>query len=146
MSRIVYENNKIDYDLVIPEGTSEFIKEPISNLELMENGKAPYIKCYDENGNVKYVQVELHHMSGRETNRGHSFFGSEYSDGTIIELTRTDHKKYHRIIHITYKKGSSFRKDINTKGKSFDGKKYDKFRERYWKNRARKIKENMGIK
>ena len=105
-------------------------------MELMLDGKAPFVKSTDANGQTQYVQIELHHLSGRETLRSSQYFGSGFADGSLVEIASTVHDKYDSILHIPKNRGESFRVDTLTGGKSEDAKKYDNFRKGYWKHRA----------
>lgn len=141
VKRTVYQNRDIDPAYRIPAGTKYMnghtVAEDTTNIELMRDGKAPFIQVRDETGRTVLVQVELHHVSGRETLRGHKFFAGEERDGTMLEIPSTDHDKYSRQIHMGT---PSFRKDREGK-KSFDAKKYEKFRKQYWKDRAKQFLE-----
>lgn len=141
ISRRVYHNNNLDPDLIIPAGVARHINEPISNMDLMRNGNAPFIQIRDSNGNIGYTQVELHHLLGQETYHGSSFFGEHYSDGTIVEIGSNIHKKHYNAIHIWNGRKMSFRVDTLTKEKSIDSKKYESFRKQYWRDRAANIEK-----
>lgn len=137
-NRTVYKNNELDLDMVIPAGTKwngHTIAKDTTNRELMEKGNAPFLKETDEQGNTQFVKVELHHVTGQETNKGEQFFNERSRDGAMVEISSKTHKEYHKVLHISL--DSSFRKIGKTKVKSPDAIKYEKFRRQYWKDRAK---------
>lgn len=144
INRSVYQYVGLDPDMVIPAGTDNgngsFIKQPMTNLELMLNGHAPFVKVWDEDGNEKLVKMELHHLTGQETLNGSSYFNTLALDGSLMEIPAAIHDQFDKQLHV---QGiPSFRKPIKNKSadkpktKSVDNNKYDKFREEYWKSRA----------
>lgn len=139
INRSIYQNSKIDPDLEVPEGTKYSngysVKKCTTNLELMLEGKAPFIESVSENEESILVQVELHHLDGTETHRGADYFNIDKSDGTLVELPSDKHDKYSRVIH---EGQPSFRRDKvdGKKVKTYDSNKYNKFRTEYWKKRA----------
>ena len=139
VKRTVYQNRDIDPACRVPAGTKYMngheVTADTTNIELMRDGKAPFVQVRDETGKPVLVQVELHHVSGRETLRGYGFFAGEERDGTMLEIPATDHDKYSRQIHLGT---PSFRKDGEGR-KSFDADKYEKFRRQYWKDRAKQF-------
>lgn len=141
VKRTIFQNRDIDPACRIPAGTKYMNGQAVSadttNIALMQDGKAPFVKVEDGTGTPVLVQVELHHVSGRETLRGHEFFAGEERDGTMLEVPATDHDKYSRQIHMGT---PSFRKDGEGR-KSFDAEKYEKFRKQYWKDRAKQFLE-----
>lgn len=146
--RTVYENRRIDPDLIVPAGTrfanGRILSEAKSNLELMEEGKAPFVPVRDANGKTVFVPVELHHLTGREKIRGATCFGGEPAGGSLIELPAHVHDIYSGVLHIPGESGSSFRKDENGE-KSEDQKNYEQFRREHWKERARRIRPKKDV-
>ena len=141
INREVWKNNSIDPDLVIPSGikypNGKELVTATTNRELMAAGKAPFVLIKSDNGDFSYQQIELHHTTGEETQRGSSFFRGKTMDGTIAELPAEVHDKFSKAIHFPKKSGESFRVDVETGMKSFDEKKYKAFREQYWKDRLK---------
>lgn len=106
VSRRVYQKTDIDPYYVDPNTGK-------TNLELMEEGRAPY----GSDGK----KVELHHVTQTEP-------------GTMVEITDTQHSEYYKQLHGLVEDGNSFRNDPVKK------KQYNNFREKYWKWRAQQIK------
>lgn len=140
INRTVYQNDKIDPDLKIPAGTKRpngtVITADTTNRELMEGGKAPFVPVKDENGKVRLVPVELHHLTGEESRKGSVYFTGKPRDGSLVEIVSTTHDQYDGVLHWDH---PSFRND-GKGGKTRDDAKYNKFREGYWKWRARQLK------
>lgn len=130
--------------MVVPAGVKyangKYTKTAMTNRELMEQGRAPFVKIKGGRG---YSPVELHHTSMLETQRGYSFFNQEDRDGPICELPKYIHrgKGKSRVIHI---KGRSFRVAISG-GESYDSAKYKAFKKKYWKERIKEILLERGI-
>lgn len=136
-TRTVYQNRNLDPNLVIPAGTrrsnGSVIKEDTTNLELMRSGRSPFIAVARSDDSTDYQLVELHHLSGEETQYSSPYFRGESLDGSMVEIQDDVHDKYDRELHgLT---ASSFRKDADG-NKTADDAKYKKFREDYWKHRA----------
>lgn len=142
-TRDVYENNDINPTAVIPAGTKyangHCVKEDTTNLELMEQGKAPFVLVTNADGSKELVPVELHHLSGEETHHGSVYFTGVEKDGSVVEIASTVHDTYSGQLHIG---GSSFRRDPDGE-KTEDAVKYEKFRVEYWKNRAKKFRQKQ---
>ena len=140
-NRTVYENSNLDPNLVIPAGTQygngRVVQADITNLELMEQGKAPFISNPD--GTAKLVPLELHHLIGDETIRIAKYFSGAVKDGSLMEIASTIHDKYDYQMHFGT---PSFRKDCDGE-KSADAVKFEKFRVIYWKHRAKKFREQQ---
>ena len=141
-NRTVYENRNLDPNMVIPAGTRRSngtrLLRPTTNLELMRQGKAPFIPHTMEDGTVVLAQVELHHLTGKETQHSSRFFrDGQDLDGSMMEISHLTHDKYDRQLHLGT---PSFRRG-RRKEKTADGAKYDSFRRSYWKNRAKKFEE-----
>ena len=150
IERTVYRNVNINPDLVIPSGTvigKEVTKCEMTNLDRMKNGQSPLILVHDENGNVSYDRVELHHLTSEERKQQTLFFNGEKTDGTLVEMQSSHHKKYHKQLHAINESNNSFRKEKNLyvdengqevrkKVKTYDAYQYDTFRSSYWKDRA----------
>lgn len=138
-NRTVYENRNLDPNLVVPAGTrrgnGSVLKESTTNLELMRAGKAPFILHTYPDGSTALVQVELHHLTGRETVHGSQYFSGKDTDGTMVEISSATHDLYSKQLHLGT---PSFRRG-KRKQKTADGAKYDSFRSIYWKNRAAKF-------
>lgn len=139
INRTVYQTDKIDPNLKIPAGTKfangHTVKTDTTNRELMEKGNAPFVPVKDEKGNIRLVPVELHHLTGEETRKGSEYFTGKPRDGSLVEITTTTHDQYDGVLHWDH---PSFRND-GKGGKTRDGAKYNKFREEYWKWRARQF-------
>ena len=137
-NRTVYENRELDPNMIIPAGTRRsngtVITRDTTNLELMRAGNAPFIAHRYANGTTELAQVELHHLSGEETQHGSQFFRGEDVDGSMVEISSLTHDKYSRQLHLGT---PSFRRG-RRKEKTEDGVKYTRFRESYWKHRAAK--------
>lgn len=138
--RTVYQNSRLDPNLVIPKGTrysnGKLVRHDITNLELMSAGKAPFIQEYDQHGHIILVPVELHHLSGREGKGGTKYFTGAARDGSVVEISALTHDRNKRALHIGT---PSFR--VGTDGKkSRDAYQYDSFRRNYWKDRANGFK------
>jgi hypothetical protein len=86
------------------------LDEGATNLDLMRAGKAPI--------GPDGLQINLHHVIGKEP-------------GPMIELLATTHQRGHGPLHAIIERGRSFRQDKRLAGA------YDRFRGRYWKNRAK---------
>ena len=131
-------------DLEIPAGTvysnGVAMKKSKTNRELMKNGQAPFVYVTTPDGKRILTQIELHHSTQVETQKGSGYFNGEERDGSIIEVPSSVHKTYHKVLHIN-KKGS-FRVDDKTGGKSLDGEKYEKFRKKYWKDRLKQLEQS----
>ncbi|WP_027085545.1 HNH/ENDO VII family nuclease [Cohnella panacarvi] len=84
----------------------------MSNKELMEKGRAPYVIKDGEES-----RVELHHLIQREP-------------GGMVEIAETTHDKYSSALHGLVEDGNSFRNDPDLE------KQYNNFRSNYWKMRA----------
>lgn len=142
-SRVVYENQQIDPDLVIPAGTPfgnhRTLKESKTNLELMEEGKAPFVAVKNAAGQTVYVQVELHHLTGQEKRKGAGYFDLENPGGSLVEIPAHIHDGYDGILHIPKAPGESFRVDCDGE-KSEDAENYEAFRREHWKERAREFR------
>jgi hypothetical protein len=141
-NRTVYENRNLDPNMVIPAGTRRSngtrLLRPTTNLELMRQGKAPFIPHTMEDGTVVLAQVELHHLTGKETQHSSRFFrDGQDLDGSMMEISHLTHDKYDRQLHLGT---PSFRRG-RRKEKTADGAKYNSFRRSYWKNRAKKFEE-----
>ena len=140
--RTVYENSNIDPDMVIPAGTKfangHLVQKDTTNMELMENGGAPFVLVKDDSGNVTLVPVELHHLDGRETISGAEYFTGDRRDGSMVEIPCTVHGEYSGILHIGGH--SSFRVDAEGK-KTRDAAKYEAYRKKHWKERAQRFRE-----
>ncbi|MBQ3503859.1 MAG: hypothetical protein IJA75_04060 [Oscillospiraceae bacterium] len=142
--RTVYQNRNMDPNMVVPAGTvrpnTSVIREDITNLELMRQGKAPFVPVQNPDGSVSYVPLELHHLSSEETQHGSEYFRGEAIDGSMVEIPTTSHKKYYSQIHIST--DTSFRNtrekvgDERVRLKTADGAKYEEFRGDYWRYRA----------
>ena len=76
------------------------------NITLMLNGNVPF--------GFDGKRVELHHLK-------------QQKNGTLIELTQTEHNKYSSVLHRYVKKGSN----ITDRNSGFAS-----FRKKYWKSRA----------
>lgn len=136
-TRTVYQNRNLDPGMVVPAGTrrsnGSVLKEDTTNLELMRSGRSPFIAVTRSDGSTDYQVVELHHLSGEETQYSSPYFRGESLDGSMVEIQDDVHDKYDRELHgLT---ASSFRKDADG-NKTADDAKYKKFREDYWKHRA----------
>lgn len=136
-TRTVYQNRNLDPGMVVPAGTrrsnGSVLKEDTTNLELMRSGRSPFIAVTRSDGSTHYQVVELHHLSGEETQYSSPYFRGESLDGSMVEIQDDVHDKYDRELHgLT---ASSFRKDADG-NKTADDAKYKKFREDYWKHRA----------
>jgi len=140
-SRTVYENRNIDPALVVPAGTmyanGRCVMKDTTNLELMDQGKAPFVAVVHSDGSTTFAPVELHHVSGEETQHGSMYFTGSERDGTLVEIAATTHDTYSSQLHIG---NSSFRRGADGK-KTEDAAKYEKFRSDYWKQRARKFRD-----
>lgn len=140
-TRDVYENSRIDPDLVVPAGTkyinNRCVENDSTNLELMAKGNAPFVWVANSDGSKSLVQVELHHLSGQETQYGSTYFTGEESDGSLVEIASATHKQYNRTLHIP---GPSFRRNKD-RSKTADDAKYNNFRSAYWKHRAQKFSQ-----
>lgn len=137
-NRTVYENRNLDPEMVIPAGTRRNngtkIHKPTTNLELMRDGDAPFVRYTYADGSTGLVQLELHHLTGEETLHGSRHFQGVDKDGSIAEIFDVTHDRYNRQLHLGT---PSFRRGVR-KEKTADGAKYEKFRGTYWKNRAEK--------
>lgn len=136
-TRTVYQNRNLDPGMVVPAGTrrsnGSVLKEDTTNLELMRSGRSPFLAVSCSDGSTDYQVVELHHLSGEETQYSSPYFRGESLDGSMVEIQDAVHDKYDRELHgLT---ASSFRKDADG-NKTADDAKYKKFREDYWKHRA----------
>lgn len=142
-TRDVYENTNIEATTIIPAGTKyangHSVKEDTTNIELMEQGRAPFVYVTNPDGSKSLVPVELHHLSGEETHHGSVYFAGAEKDGSIVEIASTVHDTYSGQLHIS---GSSFRRDADGE-KTEDAAKYEKFRSEYWKRRAKKFRQNQ---
>ena len=150
-TRTVYQNTEWDPNLVIPAGTQigneNVSTEDTTNLERMREGKSPVIEMRDEDGNVTYDKIELHHLTGEEIYKGSEFFTGESRDGTLVEIRASKHDEYSSTIHNLNYKDVSFRTEIventdeegnvvRTREKTGENKHYDLTRKNYWKDRA----------
>lgn len=110
-SRTIYENRNVDPTMVVPAGTmypnGRCVMKDTTNLELMDQGKAPFIAVVNSDGCTTLAQVELHHVSGEETQRGSMYFTGSERDGTLVEIAATVHDTYTNQLHIG---NSSFRR------------------------------------
>ena len=135
-NRTVYQNRNLDPNMVVPAGTRRAngtkVKKTTTNLELMRAGKAPFIPHRLADGSIVLAQVELHHMSGEETQHGSQYFRGEDIDGSMVEISHLTHDKYDRQLHLGM---PSFRRGYR-KQKTEDAAKYESFRKSYWRNRA----------
>lgn len=142
-SRTIYENRNIDPTMVVPAGTvypnGRCVREDTTNLELMDQGKAPFVAVVNSDGCTTLVQVELHHVSCEETQHGSKYFTGSERDGTLVEIAATVHDSYTNQLHIG---NSSFRRSVDGE-KTEDAAKYEKFRSDYWKQRARKFRDTQ---
>lgn len=131
INRTVYRNDRLDPDLVIPPGQygKLVITEPTTNLELMKQGKPPFL-LEGTRENPEYTRVELHHTQGNETNHSAAYFNNPYPDGTVREISASTHDKYDSLLHIYYGKKTSFRNN------EYEKAKYEAFRGAYWKSQA----------
>lgn len=150
IKRTVYQNSNINPDLFIPAGTTmgnETTYKDMTNLERMQSGKSPAVLTTDSKGNYVYDKIELHHLTSTECNKGGNFFNGVCRDGAIVEIQSSLHDKYQKQLHAINEKGNSFRKatissvdktgkTIRLKVKTVDSKQYEKFRAKYWKDRA----------
>ena len=150
MRRIVYKNTQIDPDLVIPLGTvigNETTTKEMTNLDRMKKGKPPLILICDEKGNITYDRIELHHLTSEELKQQTDFFNGEITDGTLVEIPSSIHRKYNKQLHAINANHGSFRKGrilyidengrtVRGKKKTYDAYQYDAVRKRYWKDRA----------
>ena len=113
-TRTVIKNRDINPNLVIPAGViigKKMIATEQTNLQRMQNGHPPVIKTVDENGNVSYEMVCLHHLLLSEGNESSQYFQGYISAGTLMELPDSLHKKYHKLPCSKIKFGQSWRKD-----------------------------------
>lgn len=135
-NRTVYQNRDLDPNMVVPAGTRRangtVVRRTTTNQELMRKGQAPFIPQRLSDGSTVLAQVELHHLSGEETQHGSQFFRGEDVDGSMVEISHLTHDKYDRQLHLGT---PSFRKGYR-KQKSEDAAKYESFRKSYWRNRA----------
>jgi len=142
-NRTVYENRNLDPNLVVPAGTrranGSVVKRTTTNLELMRNGNAPFIPHRLADGSTVLAQVELHHLSGEETQHGSRYFRGADVDGSMVEISHLTHDRYNRQLHMGT---PSFRRGCR-KEKTADGAKYDSFRRSYWRNRAKKFESTQ---
>ncbi|MGP4008615.1 ricin-type beta-trefoil lectin domain protein [Streptomyces sp. 4N124] len=104
-----FENQRVYQrdDLIDPNYTSPKQKEGLSNLELMQNGRPPY--------GPDDKQMQLHHML-------------QTQEGPIAEVTGSFHSANSKVIH--WKSGTKIPSGI-------DRPSFNKWRERYWANRAK---------
>nr|WP_232257101.1 HNH/ENDO VII family nuclease [Helicobacter pylori] len=102
--KIVSKRNKI-FDKNEKDGNNK------SNLERMQEGNAPL--CKDG------MSMELHHLKQED-------------DGIIIELTRTEHKKYYKDLHLSKKESEINRSAFNA------------FRRNYYKKRAKELENETA--
>ena len=124
--RTVYQNNEI-FTLGKPEFidssvnpyTIEKINKGYTNLDLMKEGISPI--------GIDGKQINLHHLIGVEP-------------GSLVEVLSTLHKKYHRALHNLITKGNSFRNNPSLE------RKYQRYRRKYWKKRAKDIQNNINNK
>jgi hypothetical protein len=75
--RTVYRNSHINPNLVIPARTvigNETTTQDMTNLDRMKQGKSPLILTQNENGNIIYDRVELHHLTSEERIQQTLFF------------------------------------------------------------------------
>ena len=135
VNRIVWIDTRLDPNLIIPAGTKfsngRTLAADTTNLELMRKGRAPFIMT--KSG---LVQIELHHLSGRESLKGAEYFNSADNRGGLVELASDFHDQYSAVLHIPKEKGSSYRVDLLTGGHSADAIFFVLFRRAYWKHRA----------
>lgn len=161
--RIVYRNSQINPDLVIPVGTvigNETTTQEMTNLDRMKQGKSPLILTHDQNGNIIYDRVELHHLTSEERTQQTLFFNGEKTDGTLVEVQSSVHDKYSKQLHAINESHNSFRKEktssvdgkgqiVRRKEKTYDAYQYDAVRSSYWKDRAAEYEmqktQNGGI-
>ncbi|GGB61085.1 hypothetical protein GCM10011409_42950 [Lentibacillus populi] len=108
ISRRVYKRKDIDITLVDP-------KTGLTNLELMKLGRPPIWKDGSK--------IDLHHLIQKEP-------------GSMVELPKTLHQEYTKVLHGLVENGGSFRRDPLLK------KQYNNFRTKYWKWRASELKNN----
>ncbi len=136
-TRMVHQLNNIDINMIIPAGTKmangRRVLFSTTNKQLMARGRAPFVMR--DSGVL--AQVELHHLTGVETQYASEFFNGKKMDGTLIEIPSDLHDKYSRQIHI--KGHKSFRVDTLTGKLSFDAYKYHKIRAMYWKDRLNEL-------
>lgn len=140
-TRVVHQKAGISLDLEVPKGTTyangHKVRQATTNRELMKNGQAPFVYVTAENGDKILSQIELHHATQVETQKGSAYFNEEERDGAIIEIPSYIHKTHNRILHIGVE--GSFRVDDTTGGKSFESAKFDNFRKKYWKERLKQL-------
>lgn len=143
--RTVHQRSDIDLDLVVPAGATYAngwpVKESKTNRELMKNGQAPFVHVTTQSGEKILTQIELHHSTQVETQKGSIYFNGEERDGAIIEVPSHIHKTYKGILHISEE--GSFRVDVVTGGKSFESAKYDNFRKKYWRKRVKQLEKGL---
>lgn len=135
VQRIVWIDTRLDPNLLIPAGTKfsngRTVAADTTNLELMRKGRAPFIMT--KSG---LVQVELHHLSGEESLKGSEYFNLADNRGGLVELASDFHDQNSAVLHIPKEKGSSYRVDLLTGGRSADAIFFVLFRRAYWKHRA----------
>lgn len=146
-NRTVYRNSRMNPDLVIPVGTKigkEITKKEMTNLERMREGKSPLIQNTDKQGKISYDRIDLHHLLSQERHKNNS------KDGSLVELTSSIHKKYHKQLHAIRGNETSWRvkkvKKITKDGKvrrgymrSADAARFDKIKKQYWRDYASEI-------
>lgn len=141
--RTVHQRNDINLDFEVPAGSEyangRVMTESKTNRELMQNGQAPFVYVTTNSGEKILSQIELHHSTQEETQKGSVYFTGEERDGSIIEIPSYIHKTHKGILHIGVE--GSFRVDDMTGKKSFEAAKYDKFRKKYWKDRLRQLEK-----
>ncbi len=152
--RTVYRNTEWDPNLVIPAGTkigTENVTEvDTTNLDRIKDGKSPVIAEVNENGEVVYDKVELHHLTAVEIQKGSQYFNDEERDGTLVEIRESKHDEYTKTLHNVSEKNVSFRTEkvtsvdeegntVRSKEKTYDNAHYNSTREAYWQDRATEI-------
>lgn len=79
-TRLVHQLNNIDINMIIPAGTKmangRRVLFSTTNKQLMAKGRAPFVM---RNSGV-LAQVELHHLTGVETQYASEFFNPAFSD------------------------------------------------------------------
>lgn len=85
-------------------------KSGMTNLQLMKEGRPPFAN--------DGTQINLHHLIQEEP-------------GAMAEIPNSWHTKYSKVLHGLKGNGESFRNDPVLESQ------YDRFRDRYWKWRAK---------
>ncbi len=109
VNRRVYTLKDIDINQIDPVTGK-------TNLQLMKKGDAPYAK--------DRTKINLHHLIQEEP-------------GTMVELPKSLHQKYHKVLHGLKENGNSFRNNPDLE------KQYNNFRKKYWKWRAKQFEKEL---